>query len=301
MVKKLTLLSTAFIFSVGTIASAQPSVIEPQSAPFSNNSAAAKPSTGSSKEITLTQKIVAELALKQGYRTKEVNLQYQTYRLPVVTTLSAYDWNVNVATGYLYDKSRVLLGSGTVPLENKNQQYLTTASLTKSFLSGTQATVELARTSQETDWDPIIAGPAPENQTLDKAGIILEQSLWANFFGNADRANVNSANLNYDAQEILRANDLEDVVLEAIRQYWTTFAAQENFKETIVSRDRSKKLVDAVKRKTSLGYSNPGDLPQAQAELEVREQAVKTASTVYLNNLTTLITLLNLDSATDIK
>ncbi|QDK36938.1 TolC family protein [Bdellovibrio sp. NC01] len=268
--------------------------------------------TSKAKEITLNQKLVAELALSQGYRTKEVNLQYQTYRLAVATTLSAYDWVVDATTGYSYDKSigiangtgggvPSLLGSGSNILDNKYQQYRTSIQLSKPFTTGTILGVQLNRISQDADYDPAITLPAPDNQTADSAGILLEQSLWQNFFGKADRATVNAANYTYDAQEILRANDLEDVVLEAIRQYWTTFAAQENFKEAIVSRDRYKKLVDAVKRKTSLGYSNPGDLPQAQAEYETREQTVKTASTDYLNNLTTLITLLNLDPNSDVK
>ena len=257
--------------------------------------------TASAKEIILNQKTVAELALSQGYQTKQVNLQYQTYRLAVAQVLSTYDWNVAAATGYQYDKSVSLLNIGNAELDNKLQQYQTTISLQKPFTSGTLLGVELSRLSQQADLDPASPFTAPDNQTADLAGITLEQSLWGNFFGNADRATVNAANYNYDAQSILRANDLENVVLDAIRQYWTRYTAQENFQEAITSRDRYKKLVDAVKRKTSLGYSNPGDLPQAQAEFETREQAVKTASTDYLNNLTTLVTQLNLDPNADIK
>ncbi len=257
--------------------------------------------TATGKEISLNQKLVAELALSQGYKTKQVNLQYQTYRLTVAQTLSTYDWVVTAETGYQYDKSIGLINGGSTPFDNTYQQYKTTLTLNKPFTTGTILGVQVNRLSQQADVDPLVQNPQPSNQTNDNAGILLEQSLWQNFFGNADRATVNAANYAYDAQEILRANDLEDVVLEAIRQYWTTFSAQENFKEAIISRDRYKKLVDAVKRKTSLGYSNPGDLPQAQAEFETREQAVKTASTDYLNNLTTLITLLNLDPAADVK
>lgn len=257
----------------------------------------AQPTT-STKEIYLTQALVTELALNQGYRTKEVNLQYQTYRFNVAQTLSGYDWSVGVDFGYQYDKSVGLLTSGTTPLVNKYEQYKTILTLNKPFTTGTLLGVQVNRVSQKSDLDPVITLPPPNNQINDSAGILIEQSLWQNFFGNADHATVKAANDTYEAQKILRANDLENVVLEAIRQYWTTYAAQESLKEAIVSRDRYKKLVTAVQRKTSLGYSNPGDLPQAQAEFETREQAVKSASTFYANNLTTLITLLNLDPAT---
>ena len=173
--------------------------------------------TASAKEIILNQKTVAELALSQGYQTKQVNLQYQTYRLAVAQVLSTYDWNVAAATGYQYDKSVSLLNIGNAELDNKLQQYQTTISLQKPFTSGTLLGVELSRLSQQADLDPASPFTAPDNQTADLAGITLEQSLWGNFFGNADRATVNAANYNYDAQSILRANDLENVVLDATR------------------------------------------------------------------------------------
>lgn len=252
-------------------------------------------------KIVLNQKRVAELALSQGYKTKSVNLQYQTYRLAVAQTLAAYDWTLGAESGYQYDKSLNMLSIGSTQLNNKYEQYKTAITVNKPLTSGTLLGIELNRLSQKSNIDPLNTNPPPDSQTLDSAGIILEQSLWANFFGNADRATVSATNLGYQAQEVLRANDLEDVVLEAIRQYWSTYASEENFKESIESRDRYKKLVDTVKRKASLGYTNPGDLPQAQAEYETREQAVKTASTDYLNNLATLITLLSLDPNTEIK
>ncbi len=255
----------------------------------------------STKELKLNQKIVAELSLAQGYKTNEVNLQFQTYRLNVIQNMSIYDWNLIFDSGYQFDNSTNLINSGNTPYNNKYKQYKTNVLLTKALSSGTLLGLEYARSSQQSNIDSTFTPPPPDNQTLDNLGLTLEQNLWANYFGTADRAISNSVRNTFEAQSILRANNLEEVVLEAIRQYWTTYTAQENFKEAISSRDRYKKLVEAVKRKTSLGYSNPGDLPQAQAEYESREQAVKSTSTSYINNLSTLITLLNLAPDTEIE
>jgi outer membrane protein TolC len=255
----------------------------------------------SNKGLNLNQKLVAELSLSQGYKTKEVNLQFQTYRLTVIQNMSIYDWTLGLDSGYQFDNSTNLISFGNTPFNNKYKQYKTNILLNKSLNTGTLLGLEYARNSQQSNIDSTFTTPPPDNQTFDNLGLTLEQNLWANYFGTADRAISNSVLNSFEAQNILRANNLEEVVLEAIRQYWTTYTAQENFKEAMSSRDRYKKLVDAVKRKTSLGYSNPGDLPQAQAEYESREQAVKSTSTSYLNNLSTFITLLKLDPNTEIE
>jgi outer membrane protein TolC len=261
-----------------------------------------KPFSDTAKEntITLSQKSVAELVLKQGPHAKEVDLSYQQQLLAPVKVLSAYDWILNAATGYSYDKSIGLL-STPAPIDQKYEQYRTTVGLTKPFLTGTKMDLELSRISQKADINaPGDSLLPPPQQTADSAGILLEQAILGNFFGVADRATVNAANLTYDATALLRENDLEDVVLQSLRLFWNSYVSQENFKEAVASRDRNKKLVDAVKRKTSLGYTNPGDLAQALAEFEGKEQAVKIASTNYLANLENLLTFLGLPAKTDI-
>lgn len=265
------------------------------------NGAWAQQKNPAPKEITLNQKTVAELVLKQGPKTMEVNLKYQQFRLEPVKALSAYDWQLLVETGFEYDKTVGLLSNSNQATDVKYERYKTTASLKKPFTTGTILGLELSRLSQKAEADGFTSNPPVPEQTADLAGLTLEQSLLGNFFGVADRGTVNAAELTFQANNIARANELEDVVLEAIRQFWNSYVAQENFKEAVNSRDRYKKLVDAVKRKTSLGYSNPGDLPQVQAEFETREQKVKTASTDYLANLENLITLLALEPGTEIK
>jgi outer membrane protein TolC len=261
----------------------------------------AAPVVSNRKVITLTQKQVAELVLQQGLKTKEVNLKYQTYRLAPVQTLSLYDWQLYASTGFEKDKTVGLLATGTVETQSEYERYRTTLGFRKPFTTGTLLGLELSRISQQVDLDASITNPPPTEQTLDTALLTLEQSLLGNFFGRSDRAVVEAADLNYQANEILRANELEDVVLEVIRQFWATYVSEENFKETVAARDRYKTLVDAVRRKTNLGYSTPGDLPQIQAEFEGREQSVKMASTDYLKDVDTLITLLSLEPGTEIK
>lgn len=294
MVKLLALLLST---TVSTTALAAPA----KKAPAPAATPAAAPVVSNRKVVTLSQKQVAELVLQQGLKTKEVNLKYQTYRLAPVQANAAYDWQLYASTGFEKDKTVGLLASGTTETQSEYERYRTTLGFKKPFTTGTLLGLELSRLSQQVDLDASIVNPPPTEQTLDTALLTLEQSLLGNFFGRSDRAIVEAADLNYQANEILRANELEDVVLEVIRQFWATYVSEENFKETVAARDRYKTLVDAVRRKTSLGYSTPGDLPQIQAEFEGREQNVKTSSTEYLKNVDTLITLLSLEPGTEIK
>lgn len=253
------------------------------------------------KVVRLSQKDAAELVLKQGAKTKEVNLQYLEYRLGPALALSTYDWKLTVTSGYLYNKTESF--SPSIPTGAKYEQYQTDAYLQKPVATtGTILGFEAHRLSQNADILPgTTTSTVPSRQTQDSFGLTLEQPLLADFFGAADRATVNAAETSYQAQDILRANDLQNVVLDTIRLFWDTYVAQENFKEALASRERYQKLLDSVKRKTSLGYSAPGDLSQAQAQFESREQNVKAASVDYLQKMDSLITTLGLEPGTEIE
>jgi outer membrane protein TolC len=150
-----------------------------------------------------------------------------------------------------------------------------------------------------TDLSPITTAVPQLHEDL--FSLRLEQDLWGNFFGRATRANINAAKYNYEALAGSRTNQLENVVLNSIRQFWNAYVSQESFRQALGSRERYEKLVAAVRRKSSLGYANPGELSQVQAEFESRSQAVKIASVNYLRNLDILLTSLNLPPGTEIN
>ncbi len=247
--------------------------------------------------ISLSQKDVAELILKQGRRTQETNLQYQQLRLSVAQSLAAYQWDFLATTGYLFDKSVGLQTS----LFEKSENLTTNLKLAKNFTTGTNVSVEYKRTSFKGDPSTITGANTRSVATQDLLGLNIAQNLWANFFGIADRGDTDAADLNYKSSVILRTNDLENLVLDTIRAFWAAYVSEQNFKEAMTSRDRSKKLVDAVKKKSNYGYANPGEFAQAQADYEGRIQNVKDTSTTYLANLDTLNTLLSLPRNCEVK
>lgn len=244
--------------------------------------------------LKLSQRDVAELILKQGPRTKEVTFLYDQYRYNLYKTYSLTDWKLLIESGYQYDRTESLASQG----DYKYERYLTTASLSKQLLTGTLLSANVGRTSQKTN---VISAVIPAQSDYNVWGVGLEQSIWGNAFGYGDRATFDQAEYTYKSTVILRTNELQNVVLDSLRQFWNTYVAQESFRQALASRERYEKLVTAVRRKTSLGYSAPGELSQVQAEYESRVQSVKSASSNYLAYLDGLITQLSLPPGTEIE
>jgi len=240
--------------------------------------------------ITLSQADVAERALKAGSKANEANLTAELSRLAYTQALASYDYSFSLESYLQNDRQQSIVPSGSVTETNANVSVL---KLSKPFITGT--TIAFDTTFNRTYPYPLAT------QTYTQFGFTLTQNLWKNFFGKSDRATIRAAEKTDQAAQISRGTSLQTVVLEAIQLFWKTYVAQENFKESIASRERYEKLVDVVKKKASLGYANPGELAQVQAELETRIQNVKTESTNYLAATEQLITLLKLPAGSELK
>lgn len=247
--------------------------------------------------VVLTQKNVAELVLKQSFRAKEINLTAQQVRFQLAEIERRHDFQFSIASGYQNSKYENLNNR----FLNLNQQYSTNASLKKELATtGTTLGLEFSRLSDKSDFSSA-ATTTTAPYTQDIFGVTLSQSLLANFFGVASRAEVRAGEKTVEAAEINRVLNLQQLVLEAVRAYWDTYVAQESFQEALNSRNRYLKLVESIRKKSGFGYTSPGELSQAQAELEGREQRVRSTSASYLQALDSFITLLKLPPDTEIQ
>ena len=250
----------------------------------------------SAAQLVLRPQDVPALALKQGLDTQSEILRQQQTRLSFAEIEKIYDYQLTADFGTQTSKFQSVTGfSSTV-----NDQ-LTTANvkLAKSFFTGTTLALEYNKSSDRADLSP--GSPALASYEQNIMGISLEQNLWRNFFGVAARADLRSVEVGLKASKLSEINNLQEVALTAIRAYWAAYVAQESFQESVRSRDRYHKVVASVKKKTGYGYNNPGDSAQAQAELESREQIVKTLSLNYLAAMDQLKLVLNLPSQSQIK
>lgn len=252
-----------------------------------------------SGKVRLKQSDVAELMLKQSDRATEANLKSELPRVEIARTLKDFDWNLKAQTGYERSRFESLSGFGNI----EDQILRSEVGLTKRWITGTTTGLTWLRNSYRSQYNPLSPSftSLPAEQTQDIFGLNIEQALWKNSFGKADRRKVNASELELDAALITRAQDLQTAVLDGLRAYWKTYIAQENLRQAMKSIERYESLVSTVRRKSGLGYSAPGELAQVQAELEMRRQTAKAASSTYLRESDSLTELLRLPQHSELE
>lgn len=244
-------------------------------------------------QLKLSQKEVAEMVLKQNRDVQVVNLNSELSKTDLTRARSNFDWKLDASTSFLDDQAESI---SNTELE-KSETLQNSVSVKKSLPTGTSITAELSRNSNRRTVEP----STETSYTSDSAGIKVSQSLLKNSFGSKDRSLLRAAEKDFDSSQLLRADRLQDLVLDGIRKFWEAYVSQETFQESLNSRERYKQLVAAVRKKASYGYTSPGELSQVEAEYEVREQNVKTESAKYLAAIDGLKTFLNVGKDQEIE
>lgn len=254
------------------------------------------PSLASIEKLRLDQKTVAERVLKDSSQAKIDNLTSELARLQFATSLSQLDWSIALTGGLSRDESEALTGG----IIERTDSLTSSLTLTKSLLTGTNLSIEYSRISNQYDFEPGSTPTFNSSLTGDTLTFSVTQNLWNNSFGKATRAELSAAEKALEQARLLRLVSLQETVLKGIRLYWETFTARRNFEESVAARDRYIKLVDSVRRKSSFGYTNPGELAQTEAELLAREATVKSESLTYLTKMDELKTFLNISATTEV-
>lgn len=253
-------------------------------------------------KLHVTPEIVAQTVLRQGPRAIEIGDLFLEKKLATAEVRVRYDWMLNIETDFEKDNSEVFYPLPS-PSGANFQRYYTTLELKKPFSSGTVVKLDYTRISQKADL--VLGSPNPfgvlPNETQDAVGLKIEQSLLRNFFGRKDRAEIDQADLQYQADDLMRLEQTQKLVLQSLHAFWDAYVAQESFQEAMASRARYKTLIAQVTRKTAEGYGRSGELAQAKAEYESQDQNVKLSSLEYLKRLDDLVTLMKLPRDTDIE
>ncbi|PWU22479.1 MAG: TolC family protein [Bdellovibrio sp.] len=250
-------------------------------------------------KLVLSQQDVAHLVLEKSDRTPETNLTAELARKQVSDVLKNYEWLLAADAGYDINQTQRL---DTPYPDLKDTSWLANVSLKKPWTTGSTLTFEWSRNSLQAVFNPAspFLGLFPANQTFDSVGVTFEQSLWKNSLGVADRSMVLAAEKSFASARTKRGFNLQNLVLDGLRKYWSAYVTQENLRQAIHSRATYEKLVETVRKKTGYGYAGIGELPQAQAELESKVQEVKKQSLNYLQASDELLAYLNLPIKSEI-
>ncbi|NJL25318.1 MAG: hypothetical protein HC902_09160 [Calothrix sp. SM1_5_4] len=92
------------------------------------------------------------------------------------------------------------------------------------------------------------------------------------------RARLSNSDLNKQEQT-------EDLTLKALRLFWDAYVSQTQLQDAINARQQYKNLVGVVQRRGRFGLERGGEYAQVMADYTDADNAVKTASFRYIEQL----------------
>lgn len=254
-------------------------------------------SSSQAEPLKLSPQTVVDRVLAQGLRTQELALEEQKKERELFESLGELDWRLGVSTNFTEDRAESLSGMSNL----KDQSFGMGLSLGKSLVSGTHVEFGFDRQSQKSELSTFAQNlNLPEAQTQDQMVLKISQNLWKNAFGKATRARLDRAENLLKNASLERLEGLEASLVEAMKQFWSTYVAQENLRESIAAKERYENLVSVVRSKDRVGFTNPGELSRVQAEYEEQFQRVKITSFDYLSAVDNLLVLLRYEPAQEV-
>lgn len=249
--------------------------------------------SGAHAKTQLSPQMVVDQVLERGLQIKKAEFEAQRSYFELEKALGVYDFNLKTSGSYFYDRSQSSL-TDTTDLDRK---FLFNTTVEKTFITGTQVALSYDNTSTNNRYSAFATNTTFPQQSIDMVGLALRQPIMRNFFGFSDRLKVEIAE-----QSVLRASEereeeIEKILLEAMRSFWDAYVAQRQLQESTAARDKYETLVKNVRRKSGFNLSTPGELPRVEAEFNAAESRVKSASAAYLNAVDGLYTLIRNPSA----
>lgn len=242
-------------------------------------------------KVRMTPQDVAERVIKKSYLGREVALNAELAKMNFIRQLQVFDWNFTAESNRQESRFEPFNG---LPFNTGQNDMRTDIGVQKNLSSGTTLTFDFSKISTEFQLAP---GQSilPPTVNIWTSSIGFSQSLWRNFFGEAWRNDLKAQESLFEAAKLQRLEDLESLILQAIQRYWAVVTAEASYTEAVQTRDRYKTLLANVKRKQSVGFANPGELAQVQAELEAREQGIYRAELAFKEVKDSFVTFLALE------
>ncbi|MEO5667707.1 MAG: TolC family protein [Bdellovibrionota bacterium] len=237
----------------------------------------------------LSPQIIFENFSRRSIRLQNIQLQARAGEAQLGATEGLYDPELAVRLGNEVSRAESVSGLGN--LEDRNLTAAT--SIKKRFSTGSQLEIQYAYLRQQSTLNPFTS--TIRSPTLYENGFTLlaRQSLLYNGFGAADRRRIDSAKKNDQALKLASVENSEELLLQNLRQFWTTYRSKEALNLALEARRIYDGLLKDVREKRRLGLVDAADLSRTNANFEAQEQKVKRASSAYLDNLARLYDLMD--------
>lgn len=237
---------------------------------------------------TLKPQDVVDTVLKQGLETELISLDAQKNFALMEKALGVYDFGFSGKTTYEYDEAESLSGLSN-PID---KTLLAEMALEKKTGFGAGLKLGYLHQTQSSVLNAIVTNSRDPDLTLDSVFFEWRQSLWGNFFGLGDKAELSMARRTFQASDMAKQEETENLVLKSLDHFWRAYVAKTRLKDALTARQMYKDLVKVVQRRGRFGLDRGGEYAEVMAEYTDAESAVKTASYDYLERLRSLETLM---------
>ena len=249
--------------------------------------------------LTLSQESVVQTVLKHSLEYQKIQVSEKSHLQNLVEAEAFLDWRLFLQ-GNFNSREQNTLNFFENPLL-KDQTVL--SGVEKKFLTGTQFKIQYSHLQIEKSFNLEFKKISSSPSTTFRQQLVLEveQDLLRNIFGYADRMKLNIAFTQAEKQKIKILEETEDLILQAIQQFWLTYISHLSLQLKISKKKDYTDLTRITREKHKYGYIRPGELSQIQAELERTKQELILQKTDYENQLKKLLNLLNSKTIDTVK
>lgn len=241
-------------------------------------------------EIRINPQVVVSRILSEGREARSIELDALSAYTQYYSVGAAYD--LGLAARVSYEDNRLVTLSGGGNLRDKTTIW--SAVLSKRIPTGTVLEFGYNRTLQNSTFRT--ASLRAPYAVYDLAEITVTQDLLGNFFGIAERRNLEAASELLDSSALLKKEKQEELVLSSLKLFWDAYVARESLREADNQRDRYEALVKEVQGQTRVSIASPGDVPKAKAEYAAQVRNAKEAWYNYSTTLDRLLTAMRMDN-----
>lgn len=252
----------------------------------------------SSYSFIISQDTVIRKVLNNSLEYKKIQAHEETQLQGLGEAEAFLDWRFFINTAFNSKESNTL-NVFENPLQEKIE-ILT--GVEKRFFTGTKLKMQYLHFHIDREFTPEFKkiSTSPPTTLTQRIEFSLEQDLLRNFFGYEDRIKLNIASMQSEKQKIKIQEDIEDLIIQSLEQFWHTYIHYLSLNLKILKKKDYKELTKITLRKNKHRYTKPGELSQIKAELEKAKQELTLQKIIYENELKKLLNLLNIETTTKV-
>ncbi len=222
--------------------------------------------------------------LKNSRSIQIIQAQKDADKLIQAEALVPFDWQVG--WNYIFSKS------DTTNFNIKDFNSL--ISVKKKWLYGLNFKTDYCRTTVGMSCGRLSPSPVPFPYSKT-VSLSLEQDILRNFLGREDRLKLQSANYRYESLQFKRTEETKTLILSTAEKFWDSYSFHIYVQQAKKRSQDYKELAELAQKKSKLGHTRPGEIPQILSQYERTVKQQREMETQFKNSMIHLKDLIQIE------